>query len=455
MYNKKHCWVVDFSQPFENNFLSVDKLKSIFKHCILIPLLVFLSVVYNSVIAIEISVDNNVDLQQQINQANNGDILILEDGIYNGNLIIEHAITLTGTHKAQIIGDKTANTIKVIADDVVIENLTIKGSGLDLSKQDSGIFINQNSKNVIVRNNYLEDNLIGIYLWGSIDSLVQGNRIIGQKFHRVNDRGNGVQVWNSPGSIITKNHISYGRDGIFTTTSRNNEFTNNYFDNLRYSIHYMYTKDSIVSHNYSKQNKIGYALMFSSGLKVFENISINDTERGIFSNFMNDSILTDNTVLGPCKKGLMIYNANFNVFKNNHFEQCDIGVHYTAGSQDNTFSSNSFIENHTQVKYVGTKFLEWSIDGKGNFWSDHAAFDLNTDGIADAVYRPNSITDQILWKNSNTKVLLNSPAIQILKWSQSYFPALLPGGAQDSFPLLKPVKEIQYQSILTQQPRIK
>ena len=413
---------------------------------------IILLTINSPLIAKNLEVSKQSELQQRIDEANSGDIINLRDGIYNGNIIINKPITLTGSHKAKIIGDKTTNTIKIMADDVVIKNLTIKGSGLDLSKQDSGIFIDQNKKNITIINNHLEDNLIGIYLWGSIKSRIENNRIIGQKFHRINNRGNGIQVWNSPGSVITKNHISYGRDGIFTTTSRDNEFTYNHSDNLRYSIHYMYTKDSIISNNYSKQNKIGYAMMFSSGLTVKNNVSINDTERGLFSNFMNDSLLTGNIVLGPCKKGLMIYNANYNTFKNNHFEKCDIGVHYTAGAQNNAFSGNSFIDNHTQVKYVGTKFLEWSIDKEGNFWSDHTAFDLNVDGIADTVYRPNSITDQILWKNNNTKVLLNSPAIQILKWSQSYFPALLPGGAQDSFPLLKPVKKIEYQSILSQQP---
>jgi len=408
-----------------------------------------------SVLAEELFVSKNADLQQIIGLAIEGDVLKLEDGIYTGNIQITKPITLKGTHNAQIIGLKKGHTIKIDADNVIIEGITVKASGLDLSTLDSGIFINQNINNVKILNNHIEDNLIGVNLWGSTNSLVEGNRIIGQKFHRVNDRGNGVQVWNSPGSVVTRNHISYGRDGVFTNTSKNNEFTYNHFDNLRYSIHYMYTTNSVVSHNYSKENKIGYALMFSSGLKVFNNISINDTERGIFSNFMNDSQLTDNVVIGPCKKALMIYNSNYNDMQNNHFELCDIGVHYTAGSQDNSFKNNSFIENHTQVKYVGTKVLEWSKGGVGNYWSDHAAFDLNTDGIADAVYRPNSISDQILWKNSNTKVLLNSPAIQLLKWSQSHFPALLPGGAKDSFPLLKPTKLVNYQLVMSQKPKLK
>ena len=34
------------------------------------------------------------------------------------------------------------------------------------------------------------------------------------------------------------------------------------------------------------------------------------------------------------------------------------------------------------------------------------------------------------------KVLLNSPAVQVLRWAQSQFPAILPGGVVDSHPLI-------------------
>ena len=33
------------------------------------------------------------------------------------------------------------------------------------------------------------------------------------------------------------------------------------------------------------------------------------------------------------------------------------------------------------------------------------------------------------------KLLLNSPAVQVLRWAQSQFPAILPGGVVDSHPL--------------------
>ena len=44
----------------------------------------------------------------------------------------------------------------------------------------------------------------------------------------------------------------------------------------------------------------------------------------------------------------------------------------------------------------------------------------------------------MLWTAPHAKVLTNSPAVQIIRWAQSQFPALLPGGVVDSHPLMAP-----------------
>jgi nitrous oxidase accessory protein len=64
------------------------------------------------------------------------------------------------------------------------------------------------------------------------------------------------------------------------------------------------------------------------------------------------------------------------------------------------------------------------------------AFDLDNDGVADQAYRPNDLVDQIVWRHPMAKLLLNSPAVQVLRWAQSEFPALHPGGVSDSAPLM-------------------
>ena len=90
------------------------------------------------------------------------------------------------------------------------------------------------------------------------------------------------------------------------------------------------------------------------------------------------------------------------------------------------------------MKYVGTRDIEWSVEGRGNYWSDHPAFDLNGDGIADSPFRPNDLMDHVLWSQPAAALLTGAPVVQLVRWSQSAFPATLPGGVVDSFPLMAP-----------------
>jgi nitrous oxidase accessory protein len=126
--------------------------------------------------------------------------------------------------------------------------------------------------------------------------------------------------------------------------------------------------------------------------------------------------------------------------KDNWFEGCPIGIHFTAGSEGNAMTGNAFVANREQVKYVGTRYLDWAHEGRGNYWSDNPAYDLDGDGIADRPYRPNDVMDQILWTLPAAKALIASPAVQVVRWAQARFPALHPGGVVDSAPLMRPAR---------------
>ena len=284
----------------------------------------------------------------------------------------------------------------------------------------------------------VEHNLIGVDLWGCADALVRNNRIAGRTDLRVNERGNGVQLWNAPGSRVIGNDIRWGRDGIFTNVSRNNRFEGNRIAGVRYAVHYMYTNDSTVIGNLSLGNDIGYAIMFSDRVTVRGNLSDDDHAHGMLFNYANGSTIEDNIVRHGGEKCVFIYNANKNAFTDNHFEGCEIGIHFTAGSERNRMSGNAFINNRHQVMYVGTANLDWSANGRGNFWSDNPAFDLDGDGYADTAYRPNDLVDRVVWSWPAAKLLLNSPGIQVIRWAQAQFPAIHPGGVIDSRPLMKP-----------------
>jgi len=376
-------------------------------------------------------------LQRAIEEATPGDRLWLRPGVYAGAVVIDRPLELAGTAASIIDGQGRGRVITVAAPNVVVRGLTVRNSGDSLATEDSGIFVTPDGDGALIENNHLRDNLIGVYLKGPDNAVVRGNDIVGSTDPHVNDRGNGVQLWNTPGSVVEDNDIRYGRDGIFVTTSRDNSFVDNRLRDLRFAIHYMYTDDSEVSGNRSTGNHIAFALMYSHRIKVSGNVSEGDRDRGVFLNYANNSEIEGNRVTGPTEKCLFIYNANVNRIHDNYFADCQIGIHFTAGSERNEVYANAFVNNRTQVKYVGTRDIEWSLNGRGNYWSDNPAFDLDDDGIADQAYRPNDLVDQIVWRHPMAKLLLNSPAVQVLRWAQSAFPSLHPGGVTDSAPLMR------------------
>ncbi|MEZ5810153.1 MAG: nitrous oxide reductase family maturation protein NosD [Rhizobiaceae bacterium] len=392
-----------------------------------------------SAIAAEIAVEpGGANLARAIATAEPGDILLLGAGIHGGDIVIDRSIALRGDGDAEVRGNGTGTVITVDAPNVTISGLVVTGSGSDHQTLDSGIKLTKKARNAVVENNIVRGNLHGIDIHGARDAVVRGNAITGRSDHRMNDRGNGIYVWNAPGSIVENNNVRLGRDGIFVNTSRRNIFRDNRFEKLRFAIHYMYANDSEVSGNVSVGNHLGYALMFSSRLRIVGNASVDDRDHGIMLNYANNAQISGNLVLGGGEKCLFMYNANKNRLSGNRFEGCPIGIHFTAGSERNTLVGNAFIANRTQVKYVGSKHHEWSDGSRGNYWSDHAAYDVNGDGIADQPYRPNDLIDQVLWTQPVAKLLLGSPAIQLVRWAQREFPALLPGGVVDTFPLMHP-----------------
>lgn len=377
-------------------------------------------------------------LQPVIEAAAPGDVIRLEAGRHAGPVVIDRTLALIGEPGAVLAGPGTGSVVTVTAPDVRIHGVEIRGSGVDLPAMDSAILVRQSAPRADIRNNHLVDNLFGVYLHGANGSIVQDNVITGRKDLRLAEAGNGVSIWNAPGAEVIGNTISHGRDGIFVKVSNHNHFGNNTFSDLRFAIHYMYANDSRIIGNRSRGNHVGWAIMYSERLEIRDNVSDNDRNHGLLLNSTNGSRVVGNTVRGGGEKCVFVYNANANRIVENWFEGCPIGIHFTAGSEGNVMAGNAFVANRMQVKYVGTRYLDWASEGRGNYWSDNPAYDLDGDGIADRPYRPNDVMDEILWTLPQAKALVSSPAVQMVRWAQARFPALHPGGVVDSAPLMRP-----------------
>ncbi|MGV8923432.1 MAG: nitrous oxide reductase family maturation protein NosD [Thermomonas sp.] len=392
----------------------------------------------SSALAAEHLVPPGTPLQPVIEAAVAGDVIRLAAGRHAGPIALDRTLSLVGEPGAVLAGPGVGSVVTVTAPDVQIRGLQISGSGIDVAEMDSAILVLESAPRADIRNNHLVGNLFGVYLHGAGGSVVRDNIIRGRTDLRMAEAGNGVSIWNAPGAKVIGNTISHGRDGIFVKVSTRNSFENNTFSDLRFAIHYMYANDSRIIGNRSRGNHVGWAIMYSDRLQIRDNVSDNDRDHGLMLNSTNNSQVIGNVVRGGGEKCVFVYNANGNRIAENWFEGCPIGIHFTAGSEGNSMTGNAFVANQMQVKYVGTRYLDWASEGRGNYWSDNPAYDLNGDGIADRPYRPNDVMDEILWTLPQAKALISSPAVQMVRWAQAHFPALYPGGVVDTAPLMRP-----------------
>lgn len=374
----------------------------------------------------------------------------LPAGEYQGQFLIDQPIHLRCAEGAVLSGQGSGHLIEIKAPDVTLENCTLQNWGQNLTELDSGIFVHPQAERTMLRGNTLRGPGFGIWIDRANSVSVIGNDLQGDEALRSQDRGNGIHIFSAKGARIAGNRVRHARDGVYIGNSSGNQIEGNTLEDLRYGVHYMFSHDNRVIGNVTRNTRTGYALMQSRQLTVIGNRSEHDQNYGFLMNYITYSTVSnnvvthahqgstgDNMISGAEGKALFIYNSLFNTIENNQFQHSGLGIHLTAGSENNKISRNAFVGNQQQVKYVATRTQEWSVDGQGNYWSDYLGWDRDNNGIGDVSYEPNDNIDRLLWLYPQVRLLMNSPAIELLRWVQRVFPVIRSPGVQDSYPLMK------------------
>jgi len=413
-------------------------------------LLILLFVGANSE-ATQLTASRGQSLQALLDEAGDGDEINLPAGQYAGQITINQSVHIRGEAGTVIDAGGTSHGLIVAAPRVIIEGLEIINWGQNLTQQDAGILLLETASGSVIKNNRLTGPGFGIWLDSVKQVQVLNNNIRGDVQLRSQDRGNGIHLFNVRNVRVQGNTISHTRDGIYIDNSSDCLLKENRISDLRYGIHYMYAYDNHLEGNVTRNTRTGYALMQSKRLTVIGNRSINDDNYGILMNNITGSLLRGNQIAhirqplnqqgegrisGGDGKAIFVYNSQFNQFLDNRFESSDIGIHLTAGSEDNVVVGNAFINNRQQVKYVATRTQEWSEHGRGNYWSNYMGWDLDADGIGDTAFEPNDAMDRLLWRYPEARPLMHSPSVLTLRWAQRQFPVFRPQGVKDSAPLM-------------------
>src|SRR5450830_1248439 len=315
----------------------------------------------------------------------------LPAGEYRGSFRIDQPLQLTCAPGAIFQAEGQGNGLLISAPDVSVQGCTFLDWGDDLTAMNAGVFIQPQARGAQLLGNRLQGQGFGIWVDGTQDVSLIGNRIQGDTSVRSQDRGNGIHMYAVHGARVIDNYVRDTRDGIYIDTS---------YGNLLNYITYSTLQDNVVT-------------------------DVRDGSTG------------DTMIAGGEGKALFIYNSLFNRIEHNRFARSAVGIHLTAGSEDNRIAGNAFIDNQRQVKYVASRLQEWSADGRGNYWSDYLGWDRNGDGVGDVAYEPNDNVDRLLWLYPQVRLLMNSPGIELLRWVQRAFPVMKSPGVMDSHPLMQ------------------
>ncbi len=369
-----------------------------------------------------------------LENADNGDLIEVMSGEYNEQLRIDKSVHIKGINKP-VISISRGNIIEISKPDVIIEGFTLTYHNADLSTSDTAIYILKGADRVTVKNNQLLNVMFGIRNLDGRDLKIENNIIVSIKELANHNRGNCINLTGTQKAHIINNTLSYCRDGIYMELCHDAIVVGNTIKNSRYAVHTMWVDRGDFSNNVAHDNLVGLAIMYTDHSRINDNLSFGNRTHGLLLIQSLRSEVNGNAVIGNTK-GIFLYNSIYNELMSNIVMNNQLGIHSWGGSEDNTITGNSFIDNEVQVKYIASKNQKWD----NNYWSDYIGWDMTGDGIGDTQYESNSIVDHILWRYPMAKVLYTSPALHMLWMLEKQFPIFEVPKVIDNRPAMTPLR---------------
>lgn len=373
-----------------------------------------------------------------INIARAGDtIIVMGDTYAENNIVISKPLVLIGKNYPVLDGRHTVEIVSIKANNVVIEGFKIAHSGISSLNDIAGIKIYE-AKNVIVRNNILDDTFFGIYLQKSVNCLIENNKLTA---YSTTDQqsGNGIHCWQSDSLRIIGNSITGHRDGIYFEFVTNSIIWRNVSQsNSRYGLHFMFSHNDDYITNIFKNNSAGVSVMFSHGVKMFNNIfedNWGDGCYGIFVKEITDSYISGNKFLRNTT-GISMEGANRVLVEKNEFNKNGWALKVDANCMDDTISRNNFLGNSFDIATNGSLVLS---NFNYNYWDKYEGYDLNRDGSGDVTYHPVSMFSMIVAENPSAMILFRSVMAGLFDKIEKIIPGLTPENLIDHYPYMKPL----------------
>ncbi|MEN9568820.1 MAG: hypothetical protein RL172_51 [Bacteroidota bacterium] len=366
------------------------------------------------------------------------DTVLVDAGVYfEKNLVINKPVVLKGIGYPVLDGANKYENVSVKSSNVTVEGFVLQHTGVSSIVDYAAIKIYE-SRNVCILNNIIKDAFFGIYSQYGTRCIIKGNTLTARA-KTEQESGNGIHCWKSDSMQIIANNISGHRDGIYFEFVTNSViWRNQSVKNIRYGLHFMFSNDDAYITNIFENNGAGVAVMFSHGVKMFNNYfkqNWGDAAYGILLKEINDSYI-ENNHFEKNTSAIYAEGANRIVLQKNVFSNNGWAFKIQASCTDITLLQNNFLGNTFDVGTNGSLVLN---QFNNNYWDKYEGYDINRDKVGDIPYRPVSMYSMIVEKNPPAMILFHSLIVSLMDKSEKIIPSLTPENLVDEHPLMKPL----------------
>ncbi len=321
-------------------------------------------------------------IQDAINNATDGDTILVHFGVYYENVDVNKSVTLIGNGQPVVDAGGEGNAITLTADGTTLEGFTATNAGSSWQDTDAGIKVISNN-NTITGNNVSNNSEDGIHLFFSSNNIITGNNLSNNYY--------GIYLYSSSNNTITGNNASNNWDnGICLSRSSNNTITGNNVSNNNVKGLELYdscNNNKITGNKVSNNNVKGICLSFSCNNNTItgNNVSNNDDDGIYLSFFSGNNKITCNNVCNNNRGGIELDNSSNNkIYLNNFINNTDNVSYYDAS----TNIWNSPLE--ITYTYGGNAYTHYV----GNYWGNYKGTDAEGDGIGDTHYSIDTEKDE-------------------------------------------------------------
>jgi len=374
--------------------------------------------------------DNYSTIQLAVDNANNGDTIIVRDGTYDENIDINKELIIQSENgpSSTIVQavDSNDDVFEIHTDNVTIQGFTIQGATASI--EDAGIYLYEGD-GCRFTENICQDNHIGIALWTSSYNRIDNNTCSDNEHFGIalgysssyniiennncfgtwlSDLGQGIILgsWSHHNTLRKNNCSNNNYGGIAFSQAPDNTVANNTFnDNFR-GIHITAdSDDNLIENNIVFDNSDNGINIDGSENNIIKGNLVKSNLRGIYlTDWSKNNIIIKNIITLSTAQGVGVnHHSVNNIFTKNTIQNNTYGA-TTSGKDayDNIYYLNNFINNidnaYTEDQYnniwnstkeVNYIYYSKNFLGKmGNYWDDYIGNDNDSNGIGDTPYNP-------------------------------------------------------------------